>query len=157
MKPAALGLKVSACSTQFASAERIAVTGAPWVLALLPSARCATRRSRAPRALDPGDAQGLVVESGGAVEGQFWMRRSCSSVTGSAVKEETVRGSWKRADELFFVQAGHGEAPLGCSLQSITLRVKYYMSCRDTVKHIFPPPNPQQFRGHTINPAIIDT
>ena len=60
-----VGLKVSARSTQFASAERIAVTGAAWVLALLPSARCATRRSRASGLLTQVMRRGWLLKAVG--------------------------------------------------------------------------------------------
>lgn len=69
MKPAALGLKVSACS-QFASAEESQSPVPPESLPV-PSARL-RRGARVPRLLM---MRRLVVEEGGA-EGQFWMRHA---------------------------------------------------------------------------------
>ena len=67
-------------------------------------------------ALDPGDAQGLVVEGGGAVEGQFL--DAAQLLVGDGLLGEGGGGARlvEEVDELFFVQAGHGEAPFGCSL-----------------------------------------
>ena len=67
-------------------------------------------------ALDPGDAQGLVVEGGGAVEGQFL--DAAQLLVGDGLLGEGGDGARlvEEVDELFFGQAGHGEAPLGCSL-----------------------------------------
>ena len=67
-------------------------------------------------ALDPGDAQGLVVEGGGTVEGQFL--DAAQLLVGDGFLGEGGDGARlvEEADELFFVQAGQGEAPLGYSL-----------------------------------------
>ena len=65
-------------------------------------------------ALDPGDAQGLAVEGGGAIEGQ--LLDAAQLLVGDGLLGEGGDGARlvEEADELFFVQAGHGEAPLGC-------------------------------------------
>ena len=67
-------------------------------------------------ALDPGDAQGLAVEGGGAIEGQ--LLDAAQLLVGDGLLGEGGDGARlvEEADELFFGQAGHGEAPLGCSL-----------------------------------------
>lgn len=58
-------------------------------------------------ALDPGDAQGLVVEGGGAVVGQFL--DAAQLLVGDGFLGEGGDGARlvEEADELFFVQAGH--------------------------------------------------
>lgn len=97
-------------------------------------------------ALDPGDAQGLVVEGGGAVEGQFL--DAAQLLVGDGFLSEGGDGARlvEEADELFVVQAGHGEAPLGCfSVDYFTSKTLHVLQ-RHCQAHL-PPPTPNNSRG----------
>jgi hypothetical protein len=70
-------------------------------------------------ALDPGDAQGLAVEGGGAVEGQFLDAAQLLVSDGLLGEGGDGARLVEEVDELFVVQAGHGGAPLCCSLSQL--------------------------------------
>ena len=70
-------------------------------------------------ALDPGDAQRLAVEGGGAVEGQ--LLDAAQLLVGDGLLGEGGDGARlvEEVNELFVGQAGHGGAPLCCSLSQL--------------------------------------